>query len=322
MSEVREMSKKLKVLDLFSGIGGFSLGLDRTGGFETVAFCEIEEFPQKVLKKHWPDVPKVNYERLKSDGISRVDVVTGGFPCQDLSAAGNQAGITGARSGLWGELCRIISEFRPRYALVENVSNLLSGEGGRWFDKVLGDLAEIGYDCQWHCIPAAYVGLNHHRDRAWIIAYPKRDGVDQHVGLGRVQIARAIFDGLPYLRDKEIIGKTWIKSQLDFGRVAPEKWRGEGQRSQARPLLLRDADGLSRKLDGRLKGCGNAVVPQIPELIGRAILDVVGANDNCATILRGRDSETQVFCRSRNPRFARHTTVTTTRRQYALRATR
>ena len=111
---------KLRVLDLFSGIGGFSLGLDRTGGFETVAFCEIESFPRRVLAKHWPEVPcyddvrTLTAARLAADGIT-VDAICGGFPCQDISNAGLRAGIEGERSGLWSEYARLIGEIRPRY---------------------------------------------------------------------------------------------------------------------------------------------------------------------------------------------------------------
>src|SRR5690554_7851105 len=117
---------KLKVLDLFSGIGGFSLGLERTGGFETVAFCEIEPFPRRVLAKHWPEVPcyddvrELTAARLAADGIS-VDVICGGFPCQDISSSGAKAGLEGKRSGLWIEYCRLIGELRPAYTVVENV---------------------------------------------------------------------------------------------------------------------------------------------------------------------------------------------------------
>jgi len=152
---------KLKVLDLFSGIGGFSLGLERTGGFETVAFCEIEPFPRKVLAKHWPEVPcyedvtKLTGDILKRDGIS-VDVITGGFPCQDISTAGKQVGIgEGTRSGLWSEIVRLIGELSPSYVIVENVRNLLSGPSdkrGGWFGRVLSDLAECGYDAEWENI--------------------------------------------------------------------------------------------------------------------------------------------------------------------------
>ena len=172
----------LKVLDLFSGIGGFSLGLERTGGFETVAFCEIEKFPQKVLAKHWPEVPiyedvrNVTAKQLRADGIIP-NVITGGFPCQDISVAGNQKGMgEGTRSGLWSECARLVGEIRPRYAIFENVTALLSGDNGRWFQRVLFDLSEVGYDAEWHCIPASELGAHHHRDRVWIICYPQHAG--------------------------------------------------------------------------------------------------------------------------------------------------
>ena len=145
------MPEKLRVLDLFSGIGGFSLGLERTGGFETVAFCEIEPFPRKVLAKHWPEVPcyedvrTLTADALARDGITKIDVITGGFPCQDLSVAGKRAGLgEGTRSGLWSEIVRLIGELRPGYLIVENVANLLAGPSekrGGWFGRVLGDLA-------------------------------------------------------------------------------------------------------------------------------------------------------------------------------------
>lgn len=147
---------QLAVLDLFSGIGGFSLGLERTGGFRTVAFCEIDPFCRRVLAKHWPEVPcyedvrTLTADTLARDGIT-VDVICGGFPCQDLSFAGKRAGLEGDRSGLWGEYARIIREVRPQFVIVENVPGLLSLGLG----DVLGDLAAGGYDAVWDCIPAA-----------------------------------------------------------------------------------------------------------------------------------------------------------------------
>jgi DNA (cytosine-5)-methyltransferase 1 len=170
---------KLRVLDLFSGIGGFSLGLERTGGFETVAFCEIEPFPRRVLAKHWPKVPiyddvrTLTAERLAADGIA-VDVICGGFPCQDISIAGAQGGLDAERSGLWSEIARLAGEIRPRLVIVENVANLLAGPSERpgwWFGRVLGDLAALGYDAEWHGIPASAVGAEHDRDRVWIVAH-------------------------------------------------------------------------------------------------------------------------------------------------------
>ena len=164
---------KHKVLDLFSGIGGFSLGLQNTGGFETVAFCEIEPFCHKVLKKHWQDVPiyndikELNYDTLQADGIEPT-VITGGFPCQDISVAGEQKGIIGERSSLWSEYARLIKDVRPAWAIIENVSALRS----KGLTLVLQNLSEIRYNAEWHCIPCSALGGLHRRDRIWIIAYP------------------------------------------------------------------------------------------------------------------------------------------------------
>jgi len=257
----------LKVLDLFSGIGGFSLGLERAG-FETVAFCEIEEYPRKVLAKHWPDVPiyedvrNVTREQLESDGITGIDVITGGFPCQDLSVAGKQAGITGERSGLWGELARIISEVRPRYAIVENVTALLSGDRGGWFGRVLGDLAEIGYDCEWHCIPAANVGAPHQRDRVWIVAYSNE-----------IRCGNGILINRQHENNRN---KEWDLSQNIKSGSQREHWIIQVSKAQGGYVSQSDFhrvdDGLQEELD-RHRCLGNAVVPQIPELIGRAIME-------------------------------------------------
>ena len=166
---------KLRLLDLFSGIGGFSLGLERSGNFETSAFCEIEPYCRAVLKKHWPnvtvyeDVKELSKERLAADGLA-IDAICGGFPCQDISTAGRGAGLAGERSGLWFEFHRLIKEIKPQVAIIENVSALRS----RGLDEVLRSLAEIGYDAEWHCIPASAVGAHHQRDRIWIMAYPTR----------------------------------------------------------------------------------------------------------------------------------------------------
>ena len=283
----------MKVLDLFSGIGGFSLGLERAG-METVAFCEIEPFCQKVLAKHWPGVPiyddvrEITAERLRADGIFP-EVITGGFPCQDISLAGKQAGIEGERSGLWGELCRIIGDVQPRYAIVENVTALISGDSGRWFGRVLGDLAEIGYDAEWHCIPASSIGANHRRDRVWIITNPHNNGTGKFWGGSSVPDEK---------RDNPAQEQRWIKFEYGAGghlggnssnSDEPRLQRFEGPKVSKRsiangyrrasswwlsePAVCRVHDGLPIPVD-RLKALGNAVVPQIPEIIGRAIMEV------------------------------------------------
>ena len=307
---------KLKVLDLFSGIGGFSLGLEITGGFETVAFCEIEPYCQKVLNKHWPNVPvyenvrELTETRLDRDGI-RPDVITGGFPCQDISVAGKGAGIEGERSGLWSELARIISELQPRYAILENVTNLISGDRGRWFGRVLGDLAEIGYDAEWHCIPASAIGAHHHRDRVWIIAYPSIGRVRVNAGAGSSasseweELQQENGQTLPDDTESlcKVLAHTCEISEFgDSGSKTiladseSERWEGlSNNKKQPRKAQLfsrrhfaseskrirestwlsesgvgRVANGIPRRMD-RLKGLGNAIVPQIAMRIGLCI---------------------------------------------------
>lgn len=278
--------EKLKVLDLFSGIGGFSLGLERTGGFETVAFCEIEEFTRRVLAKHWPEVPCYNDVRtltaakLTADGIS-VDIITGGFPCQDISTAGRQAGIVdGSRSGLWSEIARLIGEIRPKFVVVENVANLLSGpseQPGGWFGRVFGDLAELGYDAEWENIPASALGVHHRRERVWIIAYPCEVRCDtgrteqplQRVGLGR-QAFMAYAERFGRQEPGAFGNASYTASGQD-GETTDAFHGGIGNIWSAEPGMGRVADGVPDRAH-RLAALGNAVVPQIPELIGRAIL--------------------------------------------------
>ncbi len=283
---------KLKVLDLFSGIGGFSLGLERTGGFETVAFCEIEPFPRRVLAKHWPKVPcyddvrTLTADTLRRDGIA-VDVICGGFPCQDISFAGNGAGIAhGTRSGLWSEYARLIGELRPQFVIVENVAALL----GRGLDRVLGDLAAVGYDAEWHCIPASAIGAPHRRDRLWVVGHTAGSRLQGcSLPLGR-------WEGDCQRLDAELAGdgnsqrgRTLANTECGIGKAQhktgllgkphcqePTERFADGYLSADRqwgvePNVGRVAHGVPQRVD-RLKGLGNAVVPQIPELIGRAIL--------------------------------------------------
>jgi DNA (cytosine-5)-methyltransferase 1 len=163
---------------LFSGIGGFDLGLQRAG-LRCLWQCEIDPYAIRVLEKHWPAVLRVPDVRdVTRRSVCAPDLVCGGFPCQDISNAGPRTGIEGARSGLWGEMLRVVCELRPRYVLVENVAALLA----RGLGRVLGDLAASGYDAEWDCIPAAAAGAPHRRDRVWLLAYPRRDGLRDQPG--------------------------------------------------------------------------------------------------------------------------------------------
>lgn len=351
---------KYRVLDLFSGIGGFAIGLE-AAGMETVAFCEVAKAPRYLLATHWPEVPcyddvkTLTAERLAADGIG-VDVLCGGFPCQDLSYAGKGAGLAGERSGLWFQIARILRELRDvgrpvRIVILENVSALL----GRGLGVVLGDLASLGYDAEWDCIPASAVGAPHRRDRIWIVAYAR--GL-KHEGFGdafrrslaeelsRAAVANAngrlhegglvsgATDGTPsrgqsgdtgerqtphrerfwpelgasgsYVADTD--GDGWPARQqaaqtvgrghlpasgdsdvgyangagLSVSRVSGgprstpsiiQAWRAANGAGwwATEPDVGRVAHGVPARVD-RLHGLGNAVVPQIPEILGRAII--------------------------------------------------
>ena len=167
--------KKYKILDLFSGLGGFSLGLERTGHFETVAFCDNNQYSKLVIDKHWKgikiydDIREITKERLETDGIEFPDIITGGFPCQPFSVAGKQKGTSDDRH-LWPEMFRIIKAFKPRFIIGENVRGLINIQDGVVFETVCTDLESEGYEVQPFLIPAAGVGAPHRRERVWIIA--------------------------------------------------------------------------------------------------------------------------------------------------------
>jgi DNA (cytosine-5)-methyltransferase 1 len=236
----------LRVLDLFSGIGGFSLGLERTGGFKTVAFCEIEPFCRKVLAKHWPKVPCYHDVRgLTAKDVGSVDVICGGFPCQDVSWAGYGAGLSGDRSGLWSEFGRLIGELRPAIVAVENVAALLH----RGLDVICGDLARIGYDAEWSLISACSVGAPHMRQRMFIMAYPN----SQH--------------GRPRVRDTASQSGGSLQAIGGFAG-SRTRWRARLANPSA---LYGGADGVPFGMD-RNRALGNSVAPDVAELIGNAIL--------------------------------------------------
>lgn len=246
------MSDVFTVGSLFAGIGGIELGLERTGGFETVWQVEKDDFCQKVLSKHWPNVKRFkDVEQVGSKQLDSVDLICGGFPCQDISTAGKQEGIEGERSGLWSEFARIIREIRPRYALIENVAALRYKQGG--LGVVLRDLAEIGYDAEWHCITAWSVGAPHERDRVFVIAYPE-GFLGQH----------------PMLAESP----KWVSEQPR--RVGRNEVRWVGRQAY-QPSMVGVDNGVSDRVD-RVKSLGNAVVPQVAEWIGEQILHAAPTN--------------------------------------------
>ena len=172
---------KLKILDLFSGLGGFSLGLERTGSFETIAFCDNDKYSKLVLQKHWKgvkiynDVKEITKEKFIADGIQFPDIITGGFPCQPFSVAGKQAGTDDDRH-LWPVMFRIIQEFTPRWVIGENVKGLTNIQDGVVFETVCTDLEGAGYEVRAFNIPAAGVGAPHRRERIWIVAHSSKFG--------------------------------------------------------------------------------------------------------------------------------------------------
>jgi DNA (cytosine-5)-methyltransferase 1 len=237
----------LTIGSLFSGIGGLELGLERAGVGHTVWQVEQSEYCRAVLAKHWPDATR--YEDVRNVGshnLAAVDVVCGGFPCQDISQQGRRAGMDGRRSGLWREFARIVRELRPHYIVVENVARLLADGMGR----VLGDLAESGFDAEWDCIPASALGAPHERDRVFILAYDRRERSEGISAWPLSRVAR-----VPRFEDVRRFEDLAGRSDL------PE------------PLVRRAGDGIPGGVDAT-NALGNAVVPQVAEVVGRVILEL------------------------------------------------
>lgn len=278
----------LTVGSLFAGIGGFDLGLENTGGFTTQWQVEIDPYCNRVLAKHWPAVPRYGDIRTMDwDTVEPVDVLCGGFPCQDLSFAGKRAGIDGARSGLWSEYLRAIVSLRPRYVLVENVPGLLTNA---YMGRVLGDLAESGYDAEWDCISASSIGAIHQRDRVWIVAYPaqvRRERYNlpnlRHESVSeRIQSEPSrgstvgqntnVADSQEIRNSQRIISFAGTQQAIRIDQYGkPHRRIAITNFWQAEPTMGRVVDGVSHRVD-RLAGLGNAVVPQIVEVLGRMIM--------------------------------------------------
>ena len=263
---------KPTVGSLFAGIGGFDLAFEREG-YDVAWQVEIDSYCQRVLEKHWPDVPR--YDDVRDCGLHNlepVDVIAGGFPCTDISCAGKQAGLNGEQSSLWWQMHRIIGELRPRFAVVENVPNLFN----RGFDRVCGSLAEIGYDAEWHVISAADVGAPHLRKRLWLVADADRaHGIrPQHEVLPGRHAADA---GGQDMADSAGFGERCGAEPMEAQQLSAERRSASSQWQdryhkiwKTEPELGRVAHGVPARVD-RLRGLGNAIVPQIAQHIARTL---------------------------------------------------
>ena len=272
----------MKLLDTFAGIGGFSYAAERLiGGFETTQFIEIDPVCQKVLKKHWPHVPIHDDITTFTAKSGEFDIITGGFPCQDISVAGLQKGITEeTRSGLFFELMRVIRMVRPQYVVLENVAAILN----RGLDIVLRELHESGYNAEWSVISASSLGACHQRARWWLVAYPNSK-----------RSQRRLLQFNEELQETGHIGKknTLSSSDTDSTRTQSDRtsqtkpvWSNAFFNSKERrtirrdwtgyvsePCLCRGDDGLRGRMD-RLKALGNAVVPQVAAIPMQRVLDI------------------------------------------------
>lgn len=246
------------MLDLFSGIGGFSLGLERAG-METVAFCEQDKACQKVLKKHWPGVPifedvrEVTGEQIKKE-VGAIDLVCGGFPCQPWSTAGVKKGDKDDRD-LWPEMFRVITEIQPRWVIAENVTGFAQKRMG--LKRTIIDLESEGFEARAFNIPACAIGAPHERQRIWILAaHPCRSSRSPKPESEQQRAQKFIGSG----KERMVAGDAMATAEH-----FREKWGGK-------PGVDRTVDGYSGRLD-RIRQLGNAVVPQVVEIIGKAIME-------------------------------------------------
>lgn len=240
---------------LFAGVGGFDLGFERAG-MECRWQVEIDDYANRVLEKHWPNVRRWRDVRtFPQPGFERVDVICGGFPCQDISYAGRGAGLEGERSGLFFEAIRVVQQLRPRVVVLENVAALLT----RGLDRVLGELAEIGFDAEWQTISAQMLGAPHGRERIFIVAYPAGERCEAN----------------------EFFSRRPLKTTSEKQAARIRSWPGECQSSAAfanrvrwvpNSEFCRVANELPDELD-RYRCLGNAIVPQVAEYIGRRIIE-------------------------------------------------
>ena len=287
----------LKVLDLFSGIGGFSLGLESTGYFETVAFCEKDEFCKKVLQKHWSQLKIYDDVRSLHDTKIQADVVTGGFPCQAFSQAGLQKGRTDDR-WLWNEMFDVIKQVKPRWVIGENVQGIINIEEGMVLRQVQNDLEGEGFKVQCFIIPASGIGAWHNRNRVWILACNISD--TNSIRHRKGNSTRCADEEWTFLPREQEGGEMGSKTERCSNVSDTDKQRTQVQtkgkkssiklsRSKSKETWWETEsrvcgvpDGVSYGVDRdrakRIKALGNSIVPQITRQIGLAIMEA--ENDN------------------------------------------
>lgn len=255
------MPNKLTIGSCFSGIGGIELGLEWTGGFETKWQIENDEYATRVLAKHWPHVKR--YGDIRDVSFpERVDVITSGFPCQDVSLAGERKGLEGKRSTLWSESFRLICEVKPRWVVAENVPGLLSSDGGRFFGKIIRDLAGGGYRVRWRMLSSCGVGHSHMRYRVFIVAHSsgERRAFSPLMAAGKNGSPREVEHSHEKTRDTRNCSLNRLR--MDSLRRAVE--------SGVRGMALR----VPNQMD-RLRCLGNAVDPHVAQKIGEMILNAI-----------------------------------------------
>ena len=290
----------MRFVELFAGIGGFSLGFEKAG-LECVGHVEIDGYAKRVLQKNWPKVPLLSDIReVRGDEFGEVDILCGGFPCQDISSAGKRAGIHGQRSGLFDEIIRITGVCSPRFIVLENVANLLSRPD--WFGYVLARIASIGFDAEWDIISAAAIGAHHLRRRVWIVAYPNGSGFASNTNQQGKQLPagtnrqskimahsnekrkpqpqRANQKERRRARDCcEDVGNTDGRQSLQQTDEVQSGWSAADNAGwwESEPNVGRVANGIPNRVD-RVRCLGNALVPQIAEYIGKCLINATAAD--------------------------------------------
>lgn len=272
----------MKHIDLFSGIGGFAIACKWVWGedYQNIGHSEIEKFPCKVYHKHFPeseclgDITKIKWQE------GQAELITGGFPCQPHSIAGKRKGSKDERD-LWSECVRALCGVRPRYALFENVPALLTSDNGRFFNRVLADLAKIGYDAEWQIISAASVGAPHLRERIWIIAYPKSIGNN----------GRGIY------KNGEIRERSILSGECDNGNEIRSSTCTDNATTSRNNATDTDEDGWRSRGDSQRSILSGTIAENKIESGGRGSSEVAGSDciisDSTSERLEGENGEEQ-----------------------------